>query len=63
MTESDRWRTAAISLAFLLVFVCVAWVMRERSIAADRRREREHWKADRALIERGHDRSENRRRL
>jgi hypothetical protein len=38
---SDRWRTAAISLAFLLVLVCVAWVMREQSIAADRRRERE----------------------
>ena len=39
----DRWRTAPIALAFLLVLVCVAWMMREQSIAADRAREREQW--------------------
>lgn len=42
-TDAERWRAAAICLAFLLVLVCVAWVMRERSIADDRRRERDQW--------------------
>jgi hypothetical protein len=42
-TDADRWRTAAISLAFLLVLVSVAWVMREQSIAEDRARERVQW--------------------
>jgi hypothetical protein len=46
----DKWRTATISLAFLLVLVCVAWAMREQSIAADRRREREQWEVDRRLM-------------
>jgi hypothetical protein len=42
-SDTNDWRTAAISLAFLLVLVCVAWVMREQSVAADCRREREQW--------------------
>jgi len=41
--DADGWRTASIALAFMLVLVCVAWVMREQSIADDRRREREQW--------------------
>ena len=48
-TDAVRWRGATIALAFLLVLVCVAWLMREQSIAADRRREREQWEADRQL--------------
>jgi hypothetical protein len=42
-SDTNHWRTAAISLAFLLVLLSVAWVMREQSIADDRRREREQW--------------------
>ena len=50
MMEPARWRAATIALMFLLLAVCVAWVMREQSIAADRRREREQWEADRQTM-------------
>ena len=48
-TDAERWRAAAICLAFLLVLVSVASVMREQSIAVDRAREREQWEQ----VERG----------
>jgi hypothetical protein len=41
--NSNQWRTAAVSLACLLVLLCIAWVMREQTMAEDRRREREQW--------------------
>jgi hypothetical protein len=44
------WRTAATSLAFLLLAVLVAWALRERFIADERGREREQWEADRRLM-------------
>ena len=48
--EDRRYRLATFALAFTLLLVLVAWTMRERSIADDRRREREQWGADRALM-------------
>lgn len=41
VNDTNHWRTATISFACLLVLVCIAWVVREQSIAADRDRERE----------------------
>lgn len=40
-TSNPHWRLATFSLGFVLLLVCVAWVMREQSFAHDRRRERE----------------------
>ena len=45
----NRWRVATFSSGFMLLLVCAAWVMREQSVAQDRRREREQWEADRRL--------------
>ena len=48
--DTNRWRAATIALAFLLLAVCFGWVMRERSVADERRREREQWQAQMETI-------------
>ena len=43
MNDATRWRSSTLALAFLLLLVIVAWVMRESPSHKDPRRERAQW--------------------
>ena len=43
MNDATRWRSSTFALAFLLLLVLIAWVMREQAVAQDRVREQAKW--------------------
>jgi hypothetical protein len=43
MNDATRWRTSTFALAFLLLLLLVAWVMREQAVAQRRARELAKW--------------------